>query len=182
MKIIDITKELFSTSPFPGDPAPSMKLEKTLEKDGYNLTVCSACAHNSTHIDAPCHFVSGGSTAADIELDKCVGKCVVTDNIGSAIEYAERGEKRILLKNVNVTPTQAERLASRILLLGIEGESFGSDSAPGAVHRTLLGAGVVLLENLDLSAARCGKYFLCALPLKMKGSDGSPVRAVLIEE
>ena len=62
------------------------------------------------------------------------------------------------------------------------GESFGSDSAPSAVHRTLLGAGVVLLENLDLSAARCGEYFLCALPLKMKGSDGSPVRAVLIEE
>ena len=60
MKIIDITKELFSTSPFPGDPAPSMKLEKTLKKDGYNLTVFSACAHNSTHIDAPCHFVSGG--------------------------------------------------------------------------------------------------------------------------
>ena len=118
MKIIDITKELFSAAPFPGDPAPSMKLEKTLKKDGYNLTVFSACAHNSTHIDAPCHFVSGGSTAADIELDKCVGKCVVTDNIGSAIEYAERGEKRILLKNVNVTPTQAERLASAFCCSG----------------------------------------------------------------
>lgn len=49
------------------------------------------------------------------------------------------------------------------------------------MHRTLLGAGVVLLENLDLTDVKDGEYELIALPLRLAGSDGSPVRAVLIE-
>ena len=41
--------------------------------------------------------------------------------------------------------------------------------------------GVALLENLDLSAVPPGDYELIALPLKIVGSDSSPVRAILRE-
>ena len=51
-----------------------------------------------------------------------------------------------------------------------------------AVHRQLLGSGMVLLEGLDLSAAEPGGYFLFSAPLKIRGGDGSPVRAVLLTE
>ncbi len=182
MKIFDITKELFSSKPFPGDPHPEMRLEKTLEKDGYNLTVFSACAHNATHIDAPSHFLTNSSTVSDINIEKCMGKCMVCDNIDRAMSACDMGFRRIILKDINVTPTQAGYFAERAELIGISGESIGSDTAPGEVHRILLSHNVVILENLELSDIECGEYGIVALPLKMKGSDGSPVRAVLLKD
>ena len=50
------------------------------------------------------------------------------------------------------------------------------------VHLILLGANVVLLEGIVLSKVTEGKYFLSALPLNLKGFEGSPCRAYLIEE
>ena len=40
-------------------------------------------------------------------------------------------------------------------------------------------AGLFILENLDLRNAAAGVYDLIALPLRIKGGDGSPIRAVL---
>ncbi|HET9772333.1 MAG TPA: cyclase family protein, partial [Acidimicrobiia bacterium] len=53
-----------------------------------------------------------------------------------------------------------------------------TDSYP--VHRTLLGAGVVIVEGLDLTAVAPGSYELVCLPLRITGGDGAPARAVLI--
>jgi arylformamidase len=58
-------------------------------------------------------------------------------------------------------------------------EHFGGD---GSVHRVLLGAGVVVVEGLDLRAVPPGDYELYCLPLKLVGSDGAPARVVLISE
>jgi len=49
------------------------------------------------------------------------------------------------------------------------------------VHQTLLGAGVVIIEALNLSEVVAGDYELIALPLKLKGADGAPARVVLRE-
>jgi arylformamidase len=43
----------------------------------------------------------------------------------------------------------------------------------------LLGAGVVVVEGLDLSAVEPGPYELYCLPLKLVGSDGAPARTIL---
>ena len=68
-------------------------------------------------------------------------------------------------------------------LIGTDGLSFGEKTDEQSdVHKILLGEGVVLLEGLCLDDVPCGKYMLVALPLKIAGSDGSPVRAVLIDE
>jgi arylformamidase len=47
------------------------------------------------------------------------------------------------------------------------------------VHKTLLAAGIVVVEGLDLSAVRPGRYELICLPLRLVGSDGSPARVLL---
>jgi arylformamidase len=47
------------------------------------------------------------------------------------------------------------------------------------VHDTLLGAGVVIIEALNLSDVSAGDYELIALPLKLKDADGAPARVVL---
>ncbi|MGE5831910.1 MAG: cyclase family protein, partial [Methanomicrobiales archaeon] len=57
-------------------------------------------------------------------------------------------------------------------------EAFGE----GMVHREFLERGIPILELLDLSAAPAGEYLMVALPLRLEGLDGSPVRVILIRE
>lgn len=181
-KIIDITKELFGCEPYPGDPAPERFTVKTVEKDGFSLTAFYACAHNSTHMDAPSHFLDGGGDITSVALEKCVGKCYVSDSVQDALLALEGGYTRILLKGIDIALTDAERFAEKAELLGMDGASFGEHSVCGKVHRALLARGVALLEHLDLSSVENGDYTLIALPLKLAGSDGSPVRAVLVKD
>jgi len=49
-----------------------------------------------------------------------------------------------------------------------------------ATHQTLLRRGIVLLEGVNLSEVRPGRYDLYCLPLKLSRSDGAPARVVLI--
>jgi len=69
-----------------------------------------------------------------------------------------------------------------IQLVGVDYLSVApyGDSVP--THRILLGAGIVVVEGLDLSAVPRGFYDLYCLPLKLLGSDGAPARAVLIQK
>jgi len=46
-------------------------------------------------------------------------------------------------------------------------------------HVTILGAGIAVIEGLDLSEVEPGDYELICLPLKIAGADGAPARAVL---
>ena len=69
-----------------------------------------------------------------------------------------------------------------IKLVGIDYlsiENYGS--LDHATHHLLLRNNVVILEGLDLSSVSPGDYELIALPLKLKGADGSPARVVLRE-
>jgi arylformamidase len=47
------------------------------------------------------------------------------------------------------------------------------------VHQVMLGAGIWVIEGLDLSKINPGRYDLICLPLKIVGSDGAPARALL---
>ena len=78
----------------------------------------------------------------------------------------------------------AEWIASHgIILVGWDGPSVDPvDSEELPAHRILLESGVHLVENLNLSQVEPGTYFLACLPLRLIGSDASPVRAVLIED
>jgi arylformamidase len=68
-----------------------------------------------------------------------------------------------------------------IRLVGIDYlsiERYAPDS-DFAVHKALLGAGVVIVEGLKLQDVTPGRYQLMALPLILQGSDGSPARVLL---
>ena len=70
---------------------------------------------------------------------------------------------------------------SDMLLLGNEPQTVGPEDAPMAVHLTLLGANVILLEGIRLAQVPEGVYFLNAAPLNLSEADGSPCRAILID-
>ena len=78
MKIFDISQEVFSSSVYPGDPAPEREVLLSIGSgDVCNLTALSLCAHNGTHIDAPYHFLENGATVDGLSLEKTVGYAFV---------------------------------------------------------------------------------------------------------
>lgn len=197
MKVYDISQEVFGCKVYPNDPMPEKIVLKSMQKgDVYNLTAFNMCAHNGTHIDAPFHFIKDGKTIDEICLEAFVGMAYVTEHHGivtgkDATEIIEKAKKqnleaskRILIKGeVEVSLEAAKVFASSdILLLGNEPQTVGPQNAPMAVHLTLLGANVVLLEGIRLGDVYEGVYFLNALPLNLSGADGSPCRAVLITD
>ncbi|MDR0818098.1 MAG: cyclase family protein [Oscillospiraceae bacterium] len=185
MRIIDITQELFSCVVYPGDPAPVFERVKRIPEDMCNLTNISLCVHNGTHADAPRHFIGDGKAIDEVELSAFYGDCTVAELSGelTAADVAPYlGAERLLLKGtLTITPEAAKAIAnSGVRLIGVESQSVGTEDAPAPVPLILLGAGVIALEGLVLSEVEPGEYTLCAFPLKLSGSDGSPVRAVLI--
>jgi arylformamidase len=105
------------------------------------------------------------------------------------------GEERLLLKTDNarlwdqpgfsgdfahITTGGARYLVEKgIKLIGIDYLSIERFHGNGEVHRFLLDNGVVILEGLNLAGIAAGNYELICLPLKIRGDDGAPVRAVL---
>lgn len=197
MKIYDISQDVFGCRIYPGDPMPVKKLLCSMEEGSlYNLTAFSMCAHNGTHIDAPFHFLKDGKTVDEISLESFVGMAYVAEHHGTVsgdaaaamIEEAKKqspeAAKRILIKGkAEVSQESAKVFASSgILLLGNESQTVGPENAPMAVHQTLLASDVVLLEGICLAEISEGTYFLNAAPLNLSGADGSPCRAILIDD
>jgi arylformamidase len=187
---IDISTPLASGLPvWPGDPAVRIERVLSLDRgDDCNLSSMEMTVHAGTHIDAPLHFLSGARSMDDFDFDAAVGPARVIAIRGpeelSAISF-ERGE-RILFKTrdsglVHIPPEAARHLAeSGVRLVGIDRLSVGTPGEEGhETHRILLGAGVWILEGLDLTAAAPGRYDLFCLPLRIAGAEGAPARAIL---
>ena len=195
MKIIDISQEILSCRVYEGDPVPQGERIADMKKGGmYNLSTLSMCAHNGTHVDAPLHFYEDGKSVDQMSLEHFVGECFVAEasgSIGSQEAYqilekanALKAQKRILIKGEAVVTEEAAQIFAdaEVLLVGVESQSVGPEKAPMRVHKILLGQNVALLEGLVLENAREGKYLLNAAPLNIRGFEGSPCRAILIEE
>jgi arylformamidase len=168
--------------------------------DPCNVGSVTMSLHTGTHADAPLHFVREGASVADVDLTPYVGLAQVIDLTGVVcvepqhiLPIAPGLPERVLFKT-RLSP--AERFdpgfacispdAARILggfgirLIGIDTPSVdGSSSETFEAHKILASAGIAILENLNLAHVAPGQYELIALPLKLVGMDGSPVRAVL---
>lgn len=178
MEIIDITQEIFGGKVYEGDIPPSYERVKRIsDGDECNLTNIKMCVHNCTHIDAQCHYVDGGKSVEKIELNKVIGETLLIDRKRLPTALNEKVSKLIIKDAEELTLKEALMISeSQIELIGISGQSVGNDE----IHRILLSKEIVLLEGLSLDNAECGKYMLFAAPIKLGGSDGAPVRALLI--
>jgi arylformamidase len=187
---------------YEGDPGVAIELAKSIERDGANVSRLDLGAHTGTHVDAPRHFIPGGAGADELPLDVFVGPCVVADATAAADRLDAHaigalvrapGAERVLLKTRNsrlwerdtFTPDfvrldggGARALVDRgVRAVGVDYLSAGDREA----HRVLLGAGVGVIEGLDLRDVEPGAYHLVCLPLKLAGCDGAPARAVLFD-
>lgn len=202
---IDITRPLHAgTPPWPGDTAFAFRLNWRMAAGAtVNVGALTMGTHNGTHADAPFHYLPDGPPIDALDLSAFVGPAAVVDVSGRAViarpdlepaEAAIRSCGRLLLKtgawaDPAVFPATYPILSAEtpawlgtlgVRLLGLDVPSVDPvDSADLPIHHALAAAGVLIVESLDLSAVAAGEYELIALPLKIKGGDASPVRAVL---
>ena len=160
MNIFDISRPLDSTlAPWPGDRPFHFELTaKQSEGSSVNVGAISSSVHSGTHIDAPYHYRSDG---------------LRTDGWLDSARFPEQ------------IPMLAPGVATLLgeggtVLVGVDLPSVDQiDSKHLPNHHALDTAGIRILEGLDLADVPPGAYELIALPLKLVGADGAPVRAVL---
>jgi len=206
MEWIDISVPLKSGMVhWPGDPEVKIERVRDAEKGDRN-TLSEMCmgAHTGTHMDAPLHFVRGAVGIDRLPLDVVMGQARVIeiDDVES-IKVEELGKhdirrgERILFKTKNsfhvwqkadfvedfvyISTEAARFLVERgVSLIGVDYLSVGGYKGNSSeAHTTLLGAGIWLIEGLDLSKVNAGDYELICLPLKIVDGDGAPARAVV---
>lgn len=200
---IDITQALTNDmAHWPGDTPFSFSISATKEQTGSaNVGKITTSLHMGTHVDAPFHFDNEGITIEQLAIDTYIGKAKVIDvsqheTITPAVleHYQLDGVKRLLLhtslpNNPKRFPDQlpvldpsiASYLAGKgVILLGVDMPSVDPITSKTLdTHHALEKNGVHILENLLLDDVAVGDYQLIALPLKIIGADGSPVRAVI---
>ncbi len=204
--ILDITYPLSDDlTVWPNDTAVSIRYTREAG-NGSRATVSRLLlsSHAGTHIDAPSHFLKDGKPIDAIDLTALIGPCVVVQTDAKAITDAvlegldiPDATSRLLIKThnsqrfsgdepffenyVGVTSSGAEWLIeNKIRVVGIDYMSIASYPDILEVHHALLKHDIILLETLDLRRVDPGAYRLVALPLRLKDTDGSPARAVLL--
>lgn len=208
MRIIDVSLPVSSRLPtWPGDPAISLELASSIARgDAANVSRLEAGVHTGTHVDAPRHFIDGAPGIDRLDLGVLCGPCLVVAADPPGLELRphdlpDTDIPRVLFKTRNsahwrqpdgpfdtefvaVGAALAERLiATGKRLVGVDYLSVESYHAAfeHPVHRALLGAGLAVVEGLDLWQVAPGEYELWCLPVKLVDSDGAPARVVLVD-
>jgi len=179
----------------------------TIAKDGAAISRLYLGTHTGTHVDPPNHFIEGGAGVDQLDIQAMVGPCALR-RFDERFEITARhleearipeGTTRLLLAtpsaglwdvpgfHTNYCGLSLDGaqwcLRRGIRLVGIDYLSIERVDSPTAwqTHVALLGAGVIILEGLDMRAVPEGEYYLHCLPLKILGGDGAPARAVLTD-
>jgi arylformamidase len=209
MELIDISVPLRpGMVVYPGDTPFNADRPRAIARgDDYNLTRLQISAHAGTHVDAPLHFIEGSPAVAHLPLEALIGPAFVVDATGISADIdaatlarldVPAGVSRLLFKTPNsrlwdldefsesffgITAAAAGMLlALGVQLVGIDYLSLAPASDPASAHVTLLQAGIVILEGIDLRAVEPGPYQLVCLPLLIEDCEGAPARAVLLRE
>jgi arylformamidase len=191
---------------WPGNPPVTIDTVKAInEGSSSNVSLLHIGTHTATHVDAPRHFIPGAIGIDGIQPDVLLGTARLfqlpdTHQIDREILQSLdlRDVTRILLGTRNslllkqgkldmdytfVTEDAANFLIEKgIELVGVDYlsiEEYQKDGRPA--HNILLGAGVVIVEGLNLADVPPGDYELACLPLKIKDADGAPARVFLRE-
>ena len=205
--ILDLTHTITPEMPvYPGTPAPRLFKASTMEQHGFRETQISMVSHTGTHMDAPSHMLSHGSTLDELPVSAFCGRAVVldvSDRDSITLEFLK--EQNGLLRQVDFvlfytdwekrwpnadffengyahpTPEAARYLVS-CGLKGVGTDAISIDAVSATefpAHKILLDGGLVIIECMCLKkVAGRSDLQLFALPMKYINSDGAPVRAV----
>jgi len=201
-RLIDISRPLAATTAcWPGDVPFAFRLSCRI-RDGasVNVGVVETSIHAATHCDAPYHFDDAGNTVDQLALAPFLGPAWIVDvrgcqRWGPRLENLDfENTPRVLFRSDGwpdssrfpaqipvMEPELPDWLGKRgVVLIGVDLPSVDAiDSKTLTNHHALARAGIVFLEGLWLCEPDEGRYELIALPLKIAGADGAPVRAAV---
>lgn len=211
MKVTDLTHIIYSDMPvFPGTEQPILEKANTLEKDGFQEAKITMYSHTGTHIDAPAHMLSNGPYLDNLDIEHFIGNATILDfsngkmeliDVDSLKPYEEKiknvefiiiktgwskywGDKKYYEDFPSLSEESAKWL-SEFNLKGIGIDAISIDnikSTTFAVHKILMSKNIIIIENLTNLNSISKEYFILSImPLKNKNADGSPVRAISIE-
>lgn len=190
---------------WPGDP-PFQRDEvlRMANGDVCNVSKITTSVHVGTHMDAPHHFIQGGTGMDSMPLEAGIGLArviAIADpeliRIREVEQHRIRPGERILFRTrnsdrawnsndfqesfVHIPADTAKYLAGTgVQTVGVDYLSVGGFQTDGPqTHEALLGAGIWIIEGLNLATVEPGQYDLVCLPMKIMGSDGAPARAVV---
>lgn len=206
MKVIDLSHKLTDgMQVFPGDMPPRIE---AVEEYGFRSKNISISSHTGTHIDAPAHALAEGATLDALPCATFFGSAAVADVSGCAGREIEIGDIAVpeellsstgflllrtgyggkfgsegYMRGFPVLSAAAAEYAASFGLKGLGVDAISVDpidSAECPVHKILLRAGMVIIENLrGLEELPCAEpFFLTALPLPVKDADGAPARVI----
>jgi len=187
----------------------STRYTRTDGRPSLNCSKITVGIHCGTHMDAPFHFFENGITIDQVPLEVCVGQALMIDVrntlVNGMIEvqhlkpqearirklhrivlhtgwYHQWGKPEFFTSHPVFTPEAAQFLVDcGVRLVAVDFPSV--DRAPFPVHIALLSKGIIIVENLtNLAAVKNEVFNLVVLPLKFTGRDGSPVRAIALED
>jgi len=191
-----------STKVWPGDTPMSREVLCDMGRgDNLTLSTLHATVHLGAHADAPSHYGADAASIESVNLERYVGTCrvvhvdvargerVTVERLGAVVDVP-----RLLIATetypdpttfnedfAGLAPALVDHLhACGVELVGIDTPSvdlFSSKDLPA--HQRFLANEMGIIEGLVLGKVPEGVYELIALPLKLKGFDASPVRAVL---
>jgi arylformamidase len=201
MTLVDLTVPItVGMLAHPAHFGPSVEPYARHAEDGFRATSITLSSHLGTHVDAPSHFVGDGATLEHVRIDDLIGPAEVVRFRGLAPlqelmpeDVPDNGASRILLHTgwadetgqlpryfteyPSISAALARALVARgVVLVGLDTPSVDHD--PGETHHILLGAGVVIVENLVGLERIPDQVDLIVLPLPIVGGDGCPARAI----
>jgi len=204
MTVIDISPSLcVGMGVFPGDAAFAVSQTFTIGPDcPVNIASFSMSTHCGAHVDAPLHYDPAGASIDMLDLGDFIGPARVIDARGSGplcgyeqiASALDGAPPRLLFKLMDRTdilawpsgfralaPQAVERLALRgTRLIGVNVPSIDPETSKSLPsHMVCRQYDLRIVENLALADVMPGDYELIALPLKLRGLDAAPVRAVL---
>ncbi len=206
-RLLDLTVPVWpGLTCWPGDVPVTLEVQQSFAAgDGCHVSSVGLSAHAGTHLDAPGHFLAEGGDLETVPLEALVGAVWLAD-LGpveqitvDALEAANVPAEatRLLLRTRNsarwadpaapfdpgyagITREAASWLAARATrLVGVDGLSAAPYDDMTEPHQRLLGAGIVVVEALDLRAAEPGWWQMACLPLRLLARDGAPARVVI---
>lgn len=206
MRLIDLSPPVSPRiAVFPGDVPFSRAFQMRMAEGAIvDLSSVTTTLHVGAHADAPNHYRVGAPGIGERDLGLYYGPCEVmwvTVAPGARIAvddlpHAPRAP-RLLLRTgtypdpdrwepgfASLSPALVDHLADRgVVLVGIDTPSIDPwDDGAMQSHQVVARRDVAVLEGLVLDEAPPGIYTLIALPLRLAGADGSPVRAVLVAD
>ncbi len=190
---------------WPSDPEVVITRAVDMAKGGRcNISHLNMGSHTGTHMDAPLHFLHNGKSLDKMPLEATVGPARVIGikdkekiKVSELRQHKIRKGERVLFKTFNsrrcwktdafvvdfvhIPEETAVYLAKTgVRTVGVDYLSVGGYKKDGRqTHEALLGAGIWIIEGLNLSKIKPGRYELVCLPLKILNSDGAPARAIL---